>query len=271
MIEKASLHLFCAGSVATALFFCNSATAATTLTAGDISIIGMQSDTPDSFSFVTWVDLDDTTTIHFTDAGWTGAQFTTNTLADGFATWTSNQMIPAGSAVIHAALNNSGNPDTLAWSLGIGTGDFGNTGISGSGDSVLAFQGSQASPDFIFGITHRGGGWAASIANDATVDSTLPSALNTSDGNFVIGNGTHIDGGYYSGSFSDLSNLEDYKAAVTNQANWTTSNASFSGGLVAQFPNSEFTVIPEPSSALLIFVGSFTFLRRRQRKFIREA
>ena len=41
----------------------------TTLAVGDLSIIGFNSNTPDGFAFVTWVDISNNTYIKFTDNG----------------------------------------------------------------------------------------------------------------------------------------------------------------------------------------------------------
>ena len=47
--------------------------AVTTLAAGDMLILGQQSDNPDMFSWVTFVDIDAGTKIRFTDRGVTSA------------------------------------------------------------------------------------------------------------------------------------------------------------------------------------------------------
>lgn len=237
--------------------------AATVLSPGDISILGFHSDTSDAFAFVTWVDLDATTTISFTDHGWTGSAFTTNLIGDGIASWTTGENVAAGT-IIQAQLDNSGNPDTLSWSLGIGSGDFGNTGLSAAGDTVLAFQGSSSNPDFLFGITSSNGEWQNSVASDSPTDSTLPTDLNNATANFRLLNGVHVDNGYYSGGFDNQNSFDDFRTAVLDPTNWTTSNNALSGGLQAQFPVSGFTIIPEASTTVFLTLSILTLIYRRK-------
>jgi hypothetical protein len=51
------------------LIYSNTIIAQTTLTAGDLAIIGFNGDNPDQFAFVLLVDIESGTEITFTDSG----------------------------------------------------------------------------------------------------------------------------------------------------------------------------------------------------------
>ena len=71
------------------LLLTTSAFAQTTLAPGDIAVIQLQGDDPDSFAFVTFVDIDAGTGIYFTDCGVTTAgQFRTPACTEGARKYT---------------------------------------------------------------------------------------------------------------------------------------------------------------------------------------
>lgn len=248
--------------------------AATTLVVGDISIIGYSSDAPDEFSFVLWTDVDATTTINFTDRGWRAAagEFTKNpseapgatssSPADGEVSWTSGQAIPAGTIV--TGTFSSDNPDTVSWDLGVASGDFGNTGLSSTGESIFAYQGSLTSPSLLFGLYFHDGAWDSTDPGEfSTTDSELPSALNVPNGNIVVPASSSLnDNGVYNGPFTGEGSFNDYRALVNDRTQWTVSNTSPSTSLGSNFPAGGF-VVPEPSSALLALVASGLMMGRR--------
>ena len=115
--------------------------APTVLTVGDLSIIGFQFTVPNSFAFVTWVDINPNTYIKFTDNGFlsAGSANATNNGRGGenFVTWrnTTGAVIPAGTVI--TIRDNSGSPAT-----NVGAFSSGNlNGLSLSGDTIFAYQG----------------------------------------------------------------------------------------------------------------------------------
>ncbi|MDB6078089.1 MAG: exported protein of unknown function [Akkermansiaceae bacterium] len=262
------------------LFLCASATsqAATLLNVGDISFVGYSSTGTDQIAFVSWVNLDATTTISFTDRGWRTSTnaFTQNPSedpanaplnlvpSDGNVVWTSGVAIPAGTIIIATVQNN--NPDTAIWNIGISTGDFGNTGLSSVGESLFAYQGSKSAPALLTGLYYNDSAWSAVDPGQySTTPSQLPLVLNNAIGNIAVPSSTAVkENGYYSGSFTNQGNLLDYRAQVLNRANWTVSTTDPTDNLAGQFPTNKFTTAPEPSAAIFGLLGLVGLARRRR-------
>src|SRR5262245_28895850 len=72
--------------------------APTTLTAGDIAIIGFNFDDPDEFAFVLMVNVGSGTQINFTDNGWRNNN--TFRTGEGTFTWTAGTDLTAGTIVV---------------------------------------------------------------------------------------------------------------------------------------------------------------------------
>jgi hypothetical protein len=194
------------------------------LTAGDVTVIGYRSDDPDGFAFVTWVALAAGTSLYFTDCGF----FSDGTLRDteDIMSWTA----PAGGV-------SAGTVVTVSCPYGAGavaTADMGTValklaGLSTSGDQI--FVGSTAFPrngvtskpgstytgNLLFGLTTKKA-WLTSGELTGTNDSFLPSALSGANVRLTKNNGQ------YTGARTGLS-VAAYKAAITNAANWTTTDS----------------------------------------------
>ncbi len=117
---------------------------ATTLSTGDIAIIGVNSDNPDDFSFVLLIDIEANTEIRFTDSGWLDTnQFRSN---EGAFKYTAPTNLSAGTVINFGndAVNFASDNDA----------DVGNNGfnLSSSGDQVIAFQGTSTNPTFIYAV-----------------------------------------------------------------------------------------------------------------------
>ncbi|MEM9897966.1 MAG: ExeM/NucH family extracellular endonuclease, partial [Pseudomonadota bacterium] len=169
---------------------------ATTLTAGDIAIISFYFDNPDEFSFVALVDIMAGTEIKFTDNGWLAANaFRGN---EGTFTWTAPADISAGTVITPAV-------SSVAFSAG--------------GDQILAYQGDDSSPTFIYALNSQDAGvWQADATSSST--SALPNGLvngQTAVALFETDNAAYT--GPRAGSKSAL------LAAISDKDNWTGSNA----------------------------------------------
>jgi len=250
--------------------------AATSLLVGDISIIGYSADSPDQIAFVSWVDLDASTQISFTDRGWRSSTnvFTKNPSeqpgssglvpSDGDVVWTSGTAISAGDVIVGTIANS--NPDTVSWSVGSSTGDFGHTAFSSGGESIFAYQGTNATPSLIFGLYYDNTAWESTDPGEySTGPSELPNVLNTSVGNIVVPTSTANDNGFYSGGMTGKTNLLDYRADVLDNSKWTVSNTTPTDDLATQLGASSFAV-PEPSSVALLGAGFLLLTTRRTRK-----
>jgi predicted RNA-binding protein with TRAM domain len=136
-----------------------------TLAAGDVAIVGINSANPDMFSMVFLKDVSANTAINFTDNGFTAS--TTTRTGEGFLTYT----VPSGG---HAAgtvvtWTNGMNISGTGWS----TNNPSNMAFNGSGDQLFIFTGSTANWSTLSGITLLYG------LNYGTVLSSTSGAANT--------------------------------------------------------------------------------------------
>ncbi|MBL7765534.1 MAG: putative Ig domain-containing protein [Chitinophagaceae bacterium] len=213
-------------------------TAQTTLAVGDLSIIGVNSNGTDNFDFVSWVDMTPGTFIKFTDCGInsTNASNTSGNLraTENFVIWQNNTggTIPAGTVIQIAGLTTSLGACTAGSAGGL-------NGLSASGDQIFAYQSAAntgAAPNvspvtsagtltgtMLFGITF-GNNWLSTGTTGANT-TYLPSDLNVANGNIALTTAS-TSHGQYTGFRSGQTNMNDYKAMVTNPANWTTGTGS---------------------------------------------
>jgi len=180
--------------------------AQTTLSAGDIAIVGYNFDDPDDFAFVTFVNLDAGTVIRFTDDGWLAAGgFRPN---EGGIQYTAPTSIVAGTVIYFLS------PIATPWSVnntGLGSGGF---SLATGGDQIIAFQGDATTPNIIYALNSDGTGWAA----DATSanNSALPTGLTNGFSAVSI---NEIDNAYYSGGPNP--DLNALRLLIGDQTNWT--------------------------------------------------
>jgi predicted extracellular nuclease len=179
----------------------------TTLSAGDIAIIGYNFDNADEFAFVLLRDIEAGTVISFTDNGWLSAGgFRAN---EGTLIWTAASNLSAGSIIKPAIAS---------------------VAFSTDGDQIIAYQGSASNPTLIYGLNSDGTDWAA----DATSanNSALPTGLNNGTTAVSI---PEIDNAIYTGITSGTK--AQLLAAIGNSANWTGNDT------VRQImPSTSFTV-----------------------------
>lgn len=177
------------------------------LNAGDIVITGYRSDYPDEFTFVLLTDVQATTQIKFTDNGWqSSGSFRTG---EGILVWTATSDIPCGTE-INVAYDN---PIFVA-SEGTITDDD-NFGL-GTRDQILAYQGIDVAPTFIYAIHFSNTTWTNSTNDQSTA---LPPGLI---------NGTHAVylNNWQNGNY-DCSVTTDpiqILSAVSTSSNWIMSN-----------------------------------------------
>lgn len=158
------------------IFIANILQAQTTLSPGDIAILQYNSDgNPEVIKFVALTSMESGTTINFTDNGWNGSAFRTS---EGVYTWTAASSVSCGDII----------------TMSIATGSF---NLNANGDQIFAYQGTLASPSFIFGINVSTGNWVDGTPSSRKT--ALPSALTDGTNAVTL---THIDNTKYTGSLT---------------------------------------------------------------------
>ena len=210
----------------------------TTLAVGDIAILGFNSNAPDGFAFVTWVDLKPNTVIKFTDNAFLSSASATSSGngrgGENFVTWTNNTggVIPAGTVITII----DGTPTTTS------QGSISQTlsGLSGSGDQIFAYQGvgagtSTSNSDFgtnvnpstftgtiLFGLNFGSNWLATGTASSNT--SYRPNELDATFGSIALVTSSTTRG-QYTGPRTGLT-LAQLRTAVVDPANWTTATST---------------------------------------------
>ncbi|MFH6604504.1 SpaA isopeptide-forming pilin-related protein [Maribacter algicola] len=204
--------------------------AQTTLSAGDIAFLGIntdgETDTDDSFAFILLKDVDAATQIIFTDRGWSDVTGFSSFAGDGEFTWTSGVARTAGDVIVLDFSNLS--PPAASFTV--------------LGDQLFAIQGSIASPTFIAGLHFNVVSGVTDDANwdgDATSNTTsaLPDVLTTGDTAIRLTGpgGIEQDNFQFSCGIAGcpLSGTpEEIRATVHNIANWVSDNENVYPGTV---------------------------------------
>ena len=207
--------------------------AATTLNAGDIAFSAYTSTSAaDDFSFVLLRNIGPGTTINFTDNGW----LSTNVFGTGeqTITWTA----PAGGLPGGTEITISGLTATRSGGGAAGTVTGTALSLSTSGDQILAYRGTAASPTFISAIhmnvyTIPGGdptnttaaAWDGA-APASTTSSALPTGLTTGLNAIWIGTQGDVNSEHNNAKYGTCTSpaingsLVALRAALNNQANW---------------------------------------------------
>jgi cysteine-rich repeat protein len=165
------------------------------LVAGDAAIIGFNFDNPDDFAVVFLKTVGAGTPIEFTDNGWFGDDSGFRS-GEGYSSYTTSAKTTAGTVVYPA---------------------IGGMQFSGSGDQILAFQGNQASPSFVYAVQSEGVSWNT----DATSSNTSALPLGLVDQGTAVAV-PEIDNAIYVGVTAGTQ-LE-LLAAISDSANWTGSS-----------------------------------------------
>lgn len=190
------------------IFLSNVLFSQTTLSAGDIAIIQYNSDNPagvEEIKFLALRSMEAGTIINFTDNGWdtTTAPPTFRT-TEGTYIWTAPSAVSCG--------------DIVTMSITVGGFNLGT-----SGDQILAYQGTIASPTFIFAINNDDpiGEWQASATSAR--DSALPPGLINGENAVAI---REVDNVIYSGSLSG--SRETILTNICNSTNWNVGSTTTS-------------------------------------------
>lgn len=215
------------------------------LTAGDIAIVGFNSDEGsyhNHFAFVCFVPINEGTQIIFTDEGWYDDFIGFwNHNNDGALTYTApSGGLNAGEVVIF------GGTISPPWDEYIGSGITGSFNLSIDGDQIIVFQVIDLSITFIFAVQFNGADW------DQTGDSENKSALPPLLDGYEVAVG-NVNNGYYTITY-DVP-LGAHKLIIPNSNAWTTAGGPWD--LTALFPGplpvelSSFSAVVKENSVIL--------------------
>ena len=242
------------------LFLTFKAPAQTSLAAGDIAFTGYQAATAstDSFSFVVLKTITANTTINFTDNAWLSTGVFR--VGETHLTFTSSLPIQAGREItINASTarlaGNGSSAGTITYTAGPNPISF-----PTSGDQIIAYQGSVASPVLIAAL-HMNVYSVDVIDCGNTIDATwdpdcidgaggtvgnnffskIPTGLTNGVNALWIGtvgvSGSERDNGRFVACGAVLTTPAQVRAAVNNQANWSTNNTNPPGFPLPSFCN----------------------------------
>ncbi len=210
------------------------------LVAGDVAIIGIQSDTPKSFAWVPLVNIDAGTQIQFTDNNWKDGALGTS---EGTLTFTApDGGLQAGVVQTWSA------PTTLNYTM---SGTF---SLLAEGDQLFAYVGSSAAPTFLFGMQTNSSVFQTTATQ--SVESELPAGLVVGQTALAVGRSSastdEYDNARYNGEVI-AGTREELLAAIADSNNWYKSDLPI-GDLtngVSQFTIEDVAAVPEASSLVV--------------------
>lgn len=208
---------------------------------GGLAIIGYQSDTPDKIAFVALSDIPAGTAIRFTDCGWqSSGSFRVN---EGGIQYTAPSNLSAGAVAVFTA------PPASPWAAN-NTGFDNSLGLANSGDQILVFTNTAASPTHIYALTANAAGFTDATDSGTTA---LPTGLTNGITAVSIGGS---ENGYYNGPLSG--SAEELRIHISTATNWLTSNT------VQTWPTWAFSVTscgggaPTPGPGIIITTANQT-------------
>ncbi len=182
------------------LFLISPLISQTTLSAGDVVLLGVNCDNPDDFAFLFLVGVEAGTVIKFTDNGWLAAGGFRG--GEGVQTYTTPHSISAGTVIVF-----SQHPDDFTAS--------GSFALASTGDQLLVYQGEASSPQMIYALNIAGPGvWQ----DDATSTSTsaLPAGLVNGETAVAV---QEFDNVKFAGGTNFPTSLAA-RLAISDKANW---------------------------------------------------
>lgn len=212
-----------------ALFFITgTAFGQTTLSAGDLFISAYNENGDDNFYFVLLTDIESGTEIIFTDNGWfpEAGSFRDN---EGQVTWTATSALSKGTEI--SILDPGGSPTTNYGTVTESENGF--TIAATSGDQIIAFQGTLASPtSFIYMFDSSTSGLETEDVDvTANEDSGLPTGLTEGTNAFVNGTATPDHFQYNCPTIVDAT-ASNILASAMSGSNYTTNSGTTEYGAV---------------------------------------
>ena len=215
------------------------------LSPGSIAFIGIQTDNPDAFSFITLTTIPAGDTINFTDNGWSGTDFFTN---ENSAKWVNSVETPPGTVIRITDPANAAILDGIVSGPGTCSGKL--TGLSASGEQLFAWVRISGAKVPIAAISTNF--WlptcnATAVGPGNTNYSCLPSNLTNGINAIAFSSDSlDFDNGFFNVS-TLTGSLEEIRCAINNVSNWTRDIDIAISGTTA-WPAWNFTFGPSNTS-----------------------
>lgn len=207
-IRKVAISFFCFLS----LLIVISNKAKATLAAGDLAVIGFNCDpnasTSKTFAIVALAKVNPGEVIYFSDKAYYSNAFSAllGNGSEGIFSLTTSSSINAGTIIMFTLTSGVAPSVTTTPNVGTSVIIEGWTNTSGNvspfganGDAILIYQGSEASPSFIFGFNDGNNtttvvnGWNTGLATNPNGASELPASLTSGTTAIGFGGLAHID------------------------------------------------------------------------------
>ncbi len=211
----------------------------TSLLAGDMAIVLIQSDAPDAFEWMSFVDLEANTVIKFSEnAIQSDGRLKSN---EGTITFTASSAISKG--VVQRWYSGT-TDDQYSTS--------GSVAFSASGDQVIAYQESGENKTFLYYAGFAKATTVTTSEDPSTNTSYVPSGLST--GAYTVIDMGSTDNYYYKTSNGASGTASELLASIGATSNWTASSDAISSGATVQV--SDFSVTVASSNTSIQFTSS---------------
>ncbi|MEI6801386.1 MAG: hypothetical protein WCO04_19545, partial [Pseudomonadota bacterium] len=202
---------------------------ATNLSAGDVAFLSLIADNPDTFSFVLLKNIDAGTIINVTDNGWLAAGSLRT--GEGVLQYVAPSAQTIGTVITFVGNATTGSPDpgsSAGWTSVSGGTTF---GLSTSGDSLIAFQGTltgtgntttSTNPTVLAAVTTFRSAFDADATNTNTT--ALPTGLTLGTNAVAVGQAAvEFDNSRYTGT-TTFASVAAARTAINTASNWTGSD-----------------------------------------------
>ncbi|HUF63008.1 MAG TPA: hypothetical protein VMN36_13105 [Verrucomicrobiales bacterium] len=234
------------------------APAGAALSLGSLAFVGFDSDGEDSFALAALADIPAGEEIYLRDEEWNGLDAFVGA-GEGEVKWITPSL-SAGTVVLFTFTNQAIDALVDPFHVSHGTLEATPTGanaidLSGSGETLWAFQGSSNAP----------AAFLAAISTDGFALGLDGTGLTA--GHTAVGLPSSIDVAEYIGPRTGELSYEAYVSMIGDAANWATADGSGdqSDSILPFDAAPGFSVAPEPGTAALLSWAGFLGLLRRRR------
>lgn len=216
---------------------------------GDIALVGINSDNPDSFTIVALRDLAVNESFSFADSGLLSTGGFRG--SEGAKTLTLTSAVSAGKVISFtgASIASATVGGTSVGAISV-NGDQSNFALNTDGDQLFLFTGDFATPTLIAGYDIANAGWSTTATN--ATSSAQPTGVPSA----YLGS---LDNAEYTGTRTGT--RAQLLAELYKESNWTPQNT------LITLNTGDFTVqaVPEPASMAVLGLGLVGIIKRRRK------